>query len=190
MKQLSSHQFSDVYKSLGIDVRELGCVMLDVKPFPIKKFVEDAQSDLYYSEDEKKYWIKGCVGEDTAHVTLLYGLMKPATEYKKEVDAVLKDWSLDRVEIDTIDYFESRYDDEAYYCVIAKIKVTPELEEGNARLRFLPHIDTFPTYTPHVTLAYIKKDQAVLDKWLSALKDEFIGELLAIDKINLGGSHD
>ena len=31
-KQLNSHQFEQVYKDLGIDLDELGCIMADVVP--------------------------------------------------------------------------------------------------------------------------------------------------------------
>jgi hypothetical protein len=64
------------------------------------------------------------------------------------------------------------------------------LAEGNARLRLLPHIDTFPSYRPHVTLAYIKKDKPARKKWVDALGEQFNGKRLTIDpKINYGGKN-
>jgi hypothetical protein len=36
------------------------------------------------------------------------------------------------------------------------------------RLSLLPHIDTFPEYKPHVSLAYIRADQ--VDHWQWALE--------------------
>lgn len=187
MSQLSSHQFTDMYKELGIDVTELGCVMLDVEPIHVLQMVENAEDDLYFTKDPKKFWIKGAVAEKTAHATLMYGLLEHATKMRKYINRVLKDWTLRSVEVESVGKFDSQYPDEPYYCVVAHLKVTPRLLEGNERLKFLPHINTFAGYKPHITLAYIKKDDKILNKWTTTLGRELKGRrYMFSDKLNLG----
>ena len=182
---LNANQYPDIYKSLGIDLRELGCVMLDLEyDFPL--IIPDAMTgNLYYSSDPKKFWIKGYVWQP-AHVTLLYGLLEKANNYSDYIEQLLKGWDLKKVEVEDIGYFESPYPDEPYYCIVAHIKITPELLEGRSRLQFLPHIDTFPGYKAHATIAYIKKDNEIRDKCIEYYKQELIGKRLKIKTINLG----
>jgi hypothetical protein len=92
MKQLSSHQYGDIYKAMGINVNELGCVMLDLDGSKIEDHIDP--QNLYFSKDKQKFWIKGFVAGKVPHVTLLYGLLKSATLYKKYIDQVLTGWEL------------------------------------------------------------------------------------------------
>lgn len=192
-KQLSSHQFSDVYKWLGINLSSLGCIMLDLEPSPTPQmFCQDGVTDyvysldLYKSPDEKKFWIDGYVGLKTAHITLLYGLLQSGLNYKKHVREVLSGWSLDEVEIDHFGYFESPYPDEPYYCIVAHIKPTPQLIEGHERLEFLPHINTFTGYKPHSTIAYIKKNEEQRDWFIKDLNNAFAGKKINVIGLNFG----
>lgn len=191
-KQLSSHQFEEIYKEIGIDVDELGCIMADVKPLVSMTDPDEEQEDyiaknLYSSQNPKRKWIKGWVVGKTAHITLLYGLLENGHTWKKHVDNVLKGWELKTVEIDKIDYFESQYEDEPYYCIVAHIKVSDKLLEGHERLQFLPHIDTFTGYKPHMTICYIKKDKKVLDNFLKWMNKAWKGRRLSIKEgLNYG----
>lgn len=184
MPDLSSSQFPTVYRKLGIDLTKLGVVMLDVKPFKVTESVEDGENDLYFTPNPDMFWIKGAVGEQTAHVTLLYGLMQSAVDWGNHVFAVLDSWSLDSVEVEEVGAFPSPYPEEKYSAIIAHVRVTDKLKEGHDRLRLLPHIDTFPNYRPHITLAYVKAEAQ--DKWIDALNDEFAGTTHKITNINLG----
>lgn len=132
--------------------------MLDLEPIDFYVNPEF----LYVSNNKSRFWIKGNVS-DKPHVTLLYGLLQLAEQYKPLAEEVLKDWDLQNVEISNVDYFESPYEDEPYYCMVGKVAQTPKLLEGHQRLSFLPHINTFSEYTPHVTLAYIKKIPGIRD---------------------------
>lgn len=61
-----------LYKTLGIDVDKLGCIMANVEPLDIANSVEFSMlDDLYYGEGYQQ----GAVAEKTAHVTLLYGIV-------------------------------------------------------------------------------------------------------------------
>lgn len=185
-KQLSSHQFEEIYKPLGIVVNDLGCIMLDVDGKRIKNLFYD--DELYVSPDKKKFWIKGFVSEKTPHITLLYGLLKSGTVYKKYVDKVLDGWWVNSLTIKEVSYFDSSMEDEPYYCIVAKIETTPELLEGHERLQFLPHIDTFTGYTPHVTIAYIKKNKSLLRRSLMQYNKLLRGKTLKVVGINYGGN--
>lgn len=182
--QLSSHQFSSMYKDMGVDVDTLGCIMADVIPLASMADPDDTEpgikKDLYTSDNPKRPWIKGWVAGKTAHVTLLYGLMENGHTSKKYVNQVLKGWELKTVEIAEISYFESQYEDEPYYCIVAHIKVSDNLLEGHERLQFLPHIDTFTGYKPHMTIAYIKKDKATLEKHLKWMNKAWKGRRLSV----------
>lgn len=181
MTQLNSHQFKDVYKSLGIDLDQLGCVMADVEVDEDMKLLEgEPMSKLYHSRHPARRWISGWVLDHVAHVTLLYGLLTNAHKLSSQIEAVLKGWQMDTIEIGDIGYFESPYHEEKYYCIIAHIKVTPELMEGHERLELLPHINTFTGYKPHMTICYIKKDEELRDRMIAYYKQKWIGRKLKI----------
>lgn len=178
-----AHDYPQVYKDLGYDLSKLGCIMLDLEPL---EFIVDEQS-LYYAKDPTRFWIDGAVAEKTPHVTLLYGLLRSGLEMQKHIDTVLDGTIPNSVEIDHIGYFDSPYDDEDYYCIVAHLKITDELAECNERLKYLPHINTFPGYKAHFTLAYIKKDEAYRDLLITNLTDSFVGRELKAGAINYGG---
>lgn len=173
-----------IYDKMGIQLDRLGCIMMDTEPLKISDVVNE--EDLYFRANKERFWIDGIVSEKAPHVTLLFGLMQSGNDYREYVDAVLEDWKLPRVEVDHIDFFGSPYEDEPYYCLIAKLVVTDQLKEANSRLRKLPHIDTYPDYTPHITLAYIKKDNELLDDLLYVLDDRFRGKKVKTIGLNYG----
>lgn len=189
MPQLNSHQFMSVYKDLDIDIDKLGCVMADIEPLDSMRSISDkGESDvLYYAQNSERKWIKGWIAGKTAHITLLYGLLQNAHTWADQVHAVLDGWELDEVEIDKVDYFESPYEDEPYYCIIAHIKVDEKLLEGHQRLEFLPHINTFTDFKPHMTICYIKKDEQVRDSLITLFNKLWAGAKLKVNKeVNLG----
>lgn len=188
MKQLNSHDFEGVYKTLKINLNTLGCVMLDVEPLAnMITNDNEGMEGLYYTKNPDRKWIDGWIAGDIAHVTLLYGLLDNAHNWEKHISSVLGGWKMDTIEIDHIDYFESPYEDEEYYCIVAHIKVTPELMEGHSRLEFLPHINTFTGYKPHMTICYIRKDKKLLDGYLKEFNALWAGKQLKVkEAINLG----
>jgi 2'-5' RNA ligase len=192
MQQLNSHQFKEVYEWLGIKVADLGCVMLDVAPVlfksnEVREVFEDIGNYFYKSENNDRFWIDGFVAQKTPHATLLYGLLQPAENYKRHIDRVLEDWKAEPLKIKEIGFFESPYEDDPYYCIVAHLEVTKNLKEGNDRLQFLPHINTFAGYKPHITIAYIEKDDTYRDEIITSLK--FLeGKELEVTGVNLGGN--
>lgn len=193
MGSISSSSFPQVYEDLGIATNKLGCIMLDVEPLIVSDVINE--NDLYYATDAEAHsYVDGIVCEETPHVTLLFGLMRSGHEMKKHVDAVLgfespidlPEYFPTSVKIDHVDFFESNYADEAYYCIIAKLEVTDALLEANGRLRMLPHIDTFMTYTPHITLAYIKHNDTMRDSYVEMLNTRLAGKSVKAVGINYG----
>lgn len=194
MKQIKSHDFEEVYKWLGLNLNTLGCVMLDLEPLPSMYSVvwEGSGVALYYSKNKERFWIDGWVCDKIPHITLLYGLLETAKNYESHIEKVLADWKLDEVEIDQIGYFNSPYPDEPYYCIVAHIKVSDELLEGHQRLEFLPHVNTFAGYKPHMTIAYIDKNQGeeYRDRLIVEFNQCWKGKKVSVkSQINLGGNN-
>lgn len=169
MTTKSIHEYDELMEKLGIEVSELGCVMLPVEPFDIfgdgRDQVLDVE-DLYASNDPKKWWIQGDVSEK-AHITLLYGLITPAFEQKENVDEVLASW--DRPEWlipERVTFFPSPYEDEPYAAIVVEIE-DQHLMEAHQRLSYLPHVNTYPTYRAHMTIAYVRKEKA--QRWMDVL---------------------
>lgn len=185
--QINANQFPEIYKSLGIKIGDLGCVMLDVDLGEAIAGADEFLGDnAYVSTNQDRWWINGIVGLETPHMTLLYGLLKPAKEWKQHIDAVLEGWSVENVKIREVGYFESTYEDEQYYCIVAHVKVTPEIMAGRQRLELLPHINTFTDYKSHITLAYIKKDPQVLAAALEWFNTRLHSALVPVAGLNLG----
>lgn len=167
MSDISASDFPQVYEQLGINTGDLGCIMLDLNDIPVTNFVPDAEESLYFSN--KQEFVKGAVAEDHPHITLLYGLLQYGSILKPQVDAVLEDWdSPTHLNIASIGVFPSRDPEEDYSCIVAHIEFTDDLQEGHDRLRLLPHVDTFPQYKPHMTLAYVNGPATT--EWVEALQ--------------------
>lgn len=184
---INSNQYPDVYKALGINLGDLGCIMLEADSFPVTELVTKGKDDLYTSLNAERWWVDGAVAERVAHVTLLYGLIEHGQAWKPLVDIVLTGWTPPLLQVESIGAFDSPWDDEPYSCIVAHIKVTPELVEGFHRLEMLPHINTYPEYKPHMTLAYVKKEAK--ERWLKELGSSFDGKKIAVNKINYGERH-
>lgn len=180
MKQLSSHNFEHIYQGLGIDVDKLGCVMASLEARDDMKYPYVDENDLYYAKEKSRFWINGWVCGKTPHITLLYGLLKPGVEYAPYIRDVLDGWEMKTAAIESVGYFTSNYEDEPYYCIIAHMRVTEQLLDAHMRLQFLPHINTFNEYRPHMTIAYIKKDKKLRDDLIDELNHRWAGKKLKV----------
>lgn len=180
---VAATDFPQMYEDLGIDTDELGCVMLDTAKVVVSDVIPE--DSLWFKEDDPESHTQGNVSESEPHVTILYGLMSSGPALKKHVDTVLAGWDPGNLIIDKVDFFYGKYEEQSYITIIALIKVTPELEEGNARLRLLPHIDTFPDYHPHITLAYVK-DSSDWQNYIKILNEKYAGTSVKTVGINYG----
>jgi hypothetical protein len=129
--------------------RKFGCVMGAV------------EGDDWFSliqgriEPEDIYDPDGTYGIETEpHVTVLFGLcdeiLVPA-----DVVRAMEEFKAPVITVKRIDSFSNKDFD------VLKLSVeSKDLRRMNDRLRQFPHVDTFPTYEPHITLAYLKKGTA------------------------------
>jgi 2'-5' RNA ligase len=155
-------------KALDINPGRMGCVMLDVEPLDLSGVIP--QEWAYTSENPDRKWVSGI--QTKAHVTLLYGLLHNANRIKYAVDEVLEGWKPQAVRVNAYDVFPSPFPDEPYGCVVARqLAPSPNLMQAHTRLSLLPHINTYPEYKPHVTLAYVRKEY--VKDTLQALQKKF-----------------
>jgi hypothetical protein len=179
MAEPNIHDYPWLTEATGIDVNSLGCVMLPVGflrgmlqgGYDEGAFSED---DLYFANDPKLFWIKGDVSAK-AHVTLLYGLLKPAydPEQAELIQRLIPDnpkfdgfpsW----LPIEGFEIFPSNIPTEDYAVIVARIG-DPDgiLGQAHALLSYLPHVDTFAQWKLHATIAYVKSE--VAGAWIDYL---------------------
>lgn len=153
--------------SQGVDIKKLHYVGLELPGLPVvDTFAEGYATgraliprDYIFSNDWRT-WIAGPVGENAAHVTVKYGLLTPSYE-RKEVINELIGWPREdfAVQVVDVEVFPSTFDDLPYGCVVLRLG-GDELLEMNAALSTLPHVDSFTSYKPHITLAYVSPEMA------------------------------
>lgn len=144
----------DALKRANINVSELGCVMLDVAMPNLSEVIPDEWA--YHSASPDHWWITGVQTE--GHVTLLYGLLPDLVD-RAAVDEVLDGWEPQPVSTNHLEVFRSPFEDEPYACIVARSLADQRLLDAHARLSLLPHINTYPEYKAHVTLAYVHADK-------------------------------
>lgn len=187
---INANQYKPIYDLLKIDVNNLGCVMMKLPAPPdLVDYVKHVDG-LYTSPDPNKFWIVGNSALKNPHITLLYGLLKPAYgEFRRFVDYVLEGWKCKELEVDKIDFFDSPFADEPYYCIVAKFKVTPLLQEGFDRLSLLPHVNTTGgVYRPHCTIMYLdkRKGEKYRDKIMADLSKMLVGKVCPTGELDYG----
>lgn len=138
-------------KTMGVDITKLGCVMLDVEKPNLAGLIPEEWA--YTARNPERHWIKGLDAGD--HITLLFGLLENANTIRGAVDEVMDGWEPGYVTVKSIGSFPSTFADEPYACIVAHIEVTVDLLDAHSRLSLLPHIDTHPSYKPHLTLGYV-----------------------------------
>ena len=90
--------------------------------------------------------------EENIHCTVLYGLK---TSSPDDVRKILENQCPIVFHLGQVTMFTTHQD----YNVV-KISInSPQLHQLNKKLSTLPHIKTHPRYVPHVTIAYVKKEQ-------------------------------
>lgn len=126
----------------------------------VRNLVSIPEEALYYGDSE---WDQGYT--NWPHVTLKYGLL-PGVD-QQMIDQALEDWFIMEVFTERLEIFET----EEYNVLVLRLEDTQmsympgkTLRDAYDRLSKLPHVDTFPDYKPHMTIAYLKKglDQQTL----------------------------
>ena len=132
----------------GIFIDDLGSVQLDLGSDTVPSLPEE-----WLHTPQPKEW----------HATLLYGLL-PQHVDPMAIDEVLKDWNAPDAFYSVDPVLLGNSDSE--FRVIALKLFKSGLKEAHRLLSFLPHINTWPKYTPHVTVAFVKKEY-----WIEALTE-------------------
>ena len=140
---------TDIFEMQGIEVDKLGCIMAKYRqPLALLKAIPNV---IVYKDEAKD--IPGI--ETQSHVTLLFGLMKPGLEQMDVVDEALKDWKPDAFFTPShISVFES---DNPWDVVVLEPMYSGGFLKAHQALSRIPHVNAFPVYRPHMTLAYVHK---------------------------------
>lgn len=140
-------EFMSEFREKPGSLYKYGCVMLELNITNWDEMINKIDpDDLYHPEDPSKG------AETNPHVTIFFGLNKEVT--LEQVKKVFEDYHEDlHVEIDGIGIFEKPDFD------VVKMNVVPDgaLQHLHDALGKLPNSDEYPTYIPHITLAYVKK---------------------------------
>jgi hypothetical protein len=129
---------------------EFGCVMLHVEFPEIKKIHQLIdKNDLYIDENDPTYGL-----ESYPHCTLLFGLHDGVTT--PEVQEVIKDYEFSPLRAHNPSIFVKDKYDVLKFEVGYTIKSGSFLTKINNNLKEFPHTNKFPTYNPHITIAYLK----------------------------------
>lgn len=155
------------------------CVMAEIPvendvssedPYPILpqilSFIETIPDDILYTEEKDH-------GKETwPHITMLYGLEDDQSEEVKELLKGME--GKIQATLGKVTKFRNEVFD------VLKIEVnSPDLTKINVILKTLPNKNTYPTYIPHVTLAYVKPGEG--EEFVG--DDTFEGIVVSIDKI-------
>lgn len=184
LADVSSRDFPGLYEALGVNQDNLGCIMLNLQPFDVSQYVTGAVADLYIDPADPTT-AKPCAEVDP-HVTLLFGLLQNGNTIRSQVDQLLAGWHCDSVVIEGVDSFPVPVDAPAVPIVARIATWNSPVMEGHDRLTLLPHVNTFSTYQPHITLAWVKNDPAIVQKWVKALGTALGGMRITATGINYG----
>lgn len=172
----------------GLDTPDLECVMLDVEELPIHEMYgrDIHEKDFFYgpADEPKLRYAQGPVAEQSAHLTLLFGI-HPSETYIDDVMNALGDWTPDEIFVDQVGYFPSNLKGYDYKVVVGQVKPTANLMLARKRLETLPHTNSFTEYKPHITLAYITGD-ADVDTWVRRMNVYLKNRVLTPISLNLG----
>ncbi len=175
--QLASRDIPTLYDGLGIDFDKLGCIMLNTTKIPVAQYIKDAGDDMVENDRGSSL-----PGETEPHVTLLFGLLQNGNVWKEKVDSVLETWGCKTVTINRVSFFDLGDS----YAIVGIVNKSEEIVDGHERLTLLPHINTFSEYIPHITLAYVKHDDEIRDKWVFSLNKRYEGQMVQTRGINYG----
>ena len=136
---------------------QYGCLMLY---FDVKNW--DEYTSLIDSDDTHEYGI-----EDNPHVTILYGFDQSvsADNFKNLLVTELSASEIGKdLKVENISKFENPEFD-----VLKFDLESSRLRMANLMVKMEPHTSTFPTYSPHLTLAYLQPGLA--DSYISKIDD-------------------
>ena len=135
---------SYIYKTAADKKVSYSCLMLELSNEIIKGLQDRISTeDLYTAED-------GHGLETDAHCTVLYGLH---TKNDKVIGKLLSMQPLENVELEIEE--ASLFTNEKYDVLKFSVK-SKHLRALNNLFKILPHTNSYTTYSPHITVAYLK----------------------------------
>ena len=129
---------------------EYGCVMAHIDEEAARKIIDFnyktiSEDILYIDENDDSFG-----REKNPHVTIKYGLVQSYTE--EQIRQLLRQVTPFDIQVRGISIFENDKFD------VVKFDVDgPELRRLNEIFSSLPNHDEYPTYNPHMTMAYVRK---------------------------------
>ena len=166
-RELNSHKLASVWddlvtKAAGDAKRSYSCTLVRV-PAKVKQAIEEFQKSIpvgdLYTEEE------GHGLEDDPHITVLYGThTNDGSVIKKAIDDNFSKSTL------AITLGKTSLFDNPKFDVLKMEVVSKDLAELNAAMKkALPFTSDYEGYTPHCTVAYLKKGKAApfVDKEVS-----------------------
>jgi 2'-5' RNA ligase len=128
---------------------EYGCLMLYVSIPNWSELTKDINLEDLFQPDNERYGI-----ETEPHITILYGIHSDVPDDR--VFNLFEDIDKSDFDIEVTSkncFFNKDYD-------VLKLDITSKkLNQLNELGKTLPHTDTYPTYKPHMTIAYLKKGE-------------------------------
>jgi len=182
---------------------ESGIMKIDVDGKKLKIFKNDAKFDcvMLYADIEKKVWSdilepidekdlyedpegKEEFGKELdPHCTLIFGINSDEEDQEKIIKKLEKYKSI-KLEIGKISMFETdKYD-------VIKIDVKPNkelLEYRKDLIENTKNTQTYPEYTPHMTVAYVNKGKG--SKYIKKIKIDELGKNLEFNTIKYSDSN-
>lgn len=180
----SAHQFqTQLQDEFGINYSRLGCLMLDIESIDVRKLAPGIEKDLYYSDHPDRTWLSGDVASSGSHLTLRYGFLTSAHKLRPTIEMLLAGIVPTKISLEAVEIFEPSFSDEKYSCIVARVRTTERLLLAHDRLGYLPHVNTFPDYKPHLTLAYVRQSAAT--RWAQILQEN-LPEVLKVTGLDYG----
>jgi len=127
---------------------DFGCVLIELD------FPEDFWNNLISQIDEDDLYkpeVERYSKETEPHVTVLYGIENDVDD--KEVVDICKSFNGSDIKITctNLECFQNKEFD------VIKLTIdSPKLHEINSALKKVKHTDSYPTYKPHATIAFLK----------------------------------
>lgn len=119
-----------------------GCAMLYYDFSEMDKLQARIDKSDLYTKD-------GFGLEDEPHVTLLYGFYEEVDP--KQVQDTVQKFTFNPTRLNNVSLFKN----ETYEVLKLEAK-SPSLYKCNKELKKFPHTSSYPTYNPHMTIAYLK----------------------------------
>jgi hypothetical protein len=155
-------QLKKLLNETSVTPYSYGCVMLYLD-FPKIQLIHNLiVSNDIYNIDDVMYGL-----EKDPHITLLYGLHSEVTE--EQVKKICERCEFTDVIAYNVSLFEAENYDVLKFDIRYPNRSGAFLTRCNRMLRELPHTSTYPTYHPHLTIAYVKSGKG--KKYVELMKN-------------------